>query len=100
MPVAPPIHRPPGWSPPKRERTDAADRYYDSAEWKKLAVECKKRDGYQCRDPECRTPDRGRGGRVVADHVVPRRQGGLDALSNLVTRCNACHERVTRRAAK
>ena len=32
--------------------------------------------------------------RLRAHHVVPREEGGPDALENLTTLCNPCHRRV------
>ncbi|AWV24703.1 MULTISPECIES: HNH endonuclease [Roseomonas] len=59
-------------------------RFYGTAEWKRLRAEVIRRQ------PVCATP--GCGGRsAIADHIVPRRQGGADALSNLRGLCMACH---------
>lgn len=100
MPTAPPLHRPLGWSKPERHRVDAADRFYDSTMWRELRKRCLDRDGWRCTVPDCKTPCRGFGGRLIADHIVPRRAGGKDELGNLKTVCNACHERITKRATK
>jgi 5-methylcytosine-specific restriction endonuclease McrA len=93
MPTRAPQFRPVGWSPAKRQRIEARDSYYDSKEWKALREACKRRDGYCCADPNCETPGRGRGGRLIADHIVARSAGGADALGNLLTRCPACDNR-------
>jgi 5-methylcytosine-specific restriction protein A len=66
------------------------DAYYGSGEWKGLRQQCLKRDGYQCTAPDCRTVNRGRGGRLVADHIIERKLGGADAVYNLRTLCAAC----------
>ncbi|NMJ41832.1 HNH endonuclease [Roseomonas sp. JC162] len=59
-------------------------RFYGTAEWKALRAACLRAH------PICATS--GCGARsVVADHVIPRRQGGTDSLDNLVGRCLACH---------
>lgn len=42
------------------------------------------------RDPICATAGCNRPS-VVADHVIPRSQGGADHPDNLVGRCIACH---------
>ncbi len=44
------------------------------------------RDDYRC--TVCGATEQ-----LEVHHVVPRRAGGMDALSNLVTLCAACHER-------
>jgi HNH endonuclease len=44
-----------------------------------------KRDGYRCTATDCSTPSRGLGSRLVVDHVIERRDGGADHLSNLRT---------------
>jgi 5-methylcytosine-specific restriction endonuclease McrA len=44
------------------------------------------RDGYRC--TVCGATEQ-----LEVHHVVPRRAGGADALSNLVTLCVACHEK-------
>lgn len=97
MPIRPPLHRPEGWRPPKRQsrrRTDEADRFYDTHRWRLLSDACKARDGYQCTSDACRTVNRGHGGRLVAAHIIPRRQGGPDALSNLRTLCPSCDNKI------
>lgn len=96
MPQRPPKHHPPGWRPAPAKRAAVQDPYYGTAAWKKLRAAALKRDDYQCvglpGDP-CRTPDRGRGGRLHVDHIQPRRDGGPDALPNLRTLCPACDNR-------
>ena len=62
--------------PPK-----VADPYYFTPEWKALRVACFERDGYICVVQGC-----GKAA-CVADHVVPRKQGGLDDLKNLRSLC-------------
>jgi 5-methylcytosine-specific restriction endonuclease McrA len=43
--------------------------------------------------PDCPTPERGRGGVLIADHIEPRREGGPDELWNLRTLCSFCDGR-------
>jgi len=45
------------------------------------------RDGYRCTTCGA-TRD------LHVHHIVPRREGGPDELSNLVTLCFTCHERL------
>jgi 5-methylcytosine-specific restriction endonuclease McrA len=48
------------------------------------------RDRHQCTMAACPTPDRGRGGVLIADHIKPRREGGPDELWNLRSAPNTC----------
>ena len=48
MPWKPPIHRPLGWRPAKRERRDLIDRAYGTQAWRKLAAAVVTRDGGVC----------------------------------------------------
>jgi len=90
MPSRPPTFRHPGWRPAPDKRPEAQDPYYATQAWKRLRAACLKRDGYQCAEPKCTTPERGRGGRLTAHHIIPRRKGGADTLANLITRCPPC----------
>ncbi len=61
-----------------------SDPFYRSPAWRRLRAECLRLH------PTCATA--GCGARsVVADHIIPRRQGGADAQHNLVGRCITCH---------
>lgn len=94
MPMRPPIFRPPGWKPSPNKRAAAQDPFYQSKEWKQLAAYVKERDGYQCTEPECSTPGRGHGGRLIAGHIIARGQpGGIDRPSNVRTFCPTCDNR-------
>ncbi len=73
-----------------------ADPFYLSPEWKALAAAAKKRDGYRCIRASCPTPERGKGGRLIANHKTPRRAGGVDRLDNLETLCPTCDARFHR----
>jgi 5-methylcytosine-specific restriction endonuclease McrA len=88
MPNKPPLYRPPEWRPAPK-RPEVQDPYYQSAEWRQLRQQCLERDRHQCTMPNCPN-DRGRGGRLVADHIVERRKGGADALYNLRSLCAFC----------
>ncbi len=93
MPSRPPAHRPMGWKPAPSKRPEVQDPFYGSAEWKRLRAACIQRDGGRCVARDCKTPDRGHGGRLTADHIVERRKGGPDALTNLRTLCALCDGR-------
>jgi hypothetical protein len=67
-----------------------SDPFYRSPTWYRLRVAC------LARDPVCTTP--GCGDRAThADHIVPRSQGGADALHNLRGLCTSCHNRRSAR---
>ena len=61
-----------------------SDPFYRTTAWRRL------RAAALARHPLCATPGCGRAARV-ADHVIPRSQGGQDSLDNLVGRCIDCH---------
>jgi hypothetical protein len=72
------------------------DPFYQTLEWKRLGDFVKSRDGYQCTEVNCKTPERGRGGRLIAGHLRARARfspfdpSGLDHPSNVRTFCPAC----------
>jgi len=76
-----------------------ADRHYQTPEHRAWRAEVIRRSGGQCQDPACKASDRGRGGRLFADHVRELRDGGapLDP-ANGVALCGACHTRKTNAA--
>jgi 5-methylcytosine-specific restriction endonuclease McrA len=92
MPTKPPTFRAPGWKPAAK-RKQVQDPFYQSPLWKRLRAACLARDGYQCTMADCPTPDRGRSGVLIADHIKPRREGGADELWNLRTLCPFCDGR-------
>src|SRR5437764_15161038 len=71
--------------------------YYHSRHWKELRARALARDGYRCVVPGCdRAADR-------VDHIVARKDGGADALSNLRSLCaehdNQAHREKGRRGS-
>jgi 5-methylcytosine-specific restriction protein A len=58
------------------------DPHYRTSKWRALREACLRRDGYHCTVPGCTRTDR-----LTADHIVSRRNGGKDTLSNLRTLC-------------
>ena len=58
--------------------------FYRTQEWRRLRAECIERHPI-CATAGCGQPSR------VADHVIPRSQGGADDIDNLVGRCITCH---------
>jgi 5-methylcytosine-specific restriction endonuclease McrA len=83
------LHHPPGWKPyeaPARVRTDAADRFYGTAKWRRLAkLVIYLADGICA---ICQRP-----GADLADHILERRKGGQDNLDNLRAVHRSCHSR-------
>ena len=64
-------------------------RYQDPARLdENLRMACLMRDGYQCQSCEKKQ------GRLEAHHIHSREQGGKDTLPNLLTLCEACHQKV------
>lgn len=61
----------------------AGDRFYSSPEWKILRATVLKRDHHRCVVPGCHTPK----SHVTVDHIVSRRNGGSNDLSNLRSLC-------------
>lgn len=68
---------------PSRGKPYQPDPYYQTPEWRMLRFDTLRRDKNTCR--YC-------GGYAhQADHVIPRKKGGPDALSNLVACCSSCN---------
>jgi uncharacterized protein YjhX (UPF0386 family) len=73
--------------------------------WRMRRRECYERDGWTCQDCGCKClntsdskkhPKR----KIQAHHIVSRRDGGTDDLSNLITLCMSCHHRRERAGPK
>jgi hypothetical protein len=77
---------------PPRRSAKPTFAFYGSAEWKALMRSVIAKRGRRCQDSECRTPNRGQGGKVYGDHVVELRDGGApldegNVLLRLATPC-------------
>jgi 5-methylcytosine-specific restriction endonuclease McrA len=57
--------------------------YYKSPEWRALRLACLKRDHFKCVVPGCGLKA------TSVDHIIGRREGGADALTNLRSLCKA-----------
>lgn len=68
--------------------TSGNNMIYDNR-WHKIRKKVFKRDHYQCR--VCGDTDA-----LTVHHITPRGEGGTDDLDNLITLCDACHQRVHR----
>ena len=93
MPTKPPMFRAPGWISAPNKRPEAHDPFYGTTVWKRTRSAAIERDRYRCTAPDCGTPNRGSGGRLIVDHAVERRKGGTDHPSNLRTLCPSCDNR-------
>jgi 5-methylcytosine-specific restriction protein A len=86
---APTIKRP--WVKARKGSHDSRshDPYYQTKEWKALRL--------QLLNSEPLCAECAKQGRVtpatVADHIIPREQGGSDLLSNLQGLCSSCHNK-------
>jgi 5-methylcytosine-specific restriction endonuclease McrA len=80
MPMKPPIHRPPGWAPPRKR----ADPYYVSAEWRAVRLLVLRRDRGICQ--RCGNP-----GADTVHHRIERKDGRSDHPSNLEAVHRRCH---------
>jgi 5-methylcytosine-specific restriction endonuclease McrA len=90
VPFRPPLHRPPGWHPPSRSATDP---YYHSLAHQAFRTAVLRRDGFRCTALDCSTTNQGAGGRLIADHIIARADGGPDVPENGRTLCPACDNR-------
>ena len=64
------------------------DSFYASPFWRSLRKQALERDRHQCMAPGCCRKA------TIVDHIVSRRRGGADALSNLRSLCVACDNRI------
>lgn len=78
--------------------TAAETRRMQGWEWRQARQKVYERDNFVCQDCGCKClakqaskldPKR----RIQAHHIIRRRDGGTDDLSNLVTLCASCHMR-------
>jgi 5-methylcytosine-specific restriction endonuclease McrA len=90
MPSKPPTFRAPLPPIATLQITKPRENFYGTKAWKDLRLLALRRDRYQCVMPNCTTPGRGAGGRLTVDHIIERRKGGADVLSNLRTLCTTC----------
>ena len=61
-----------------------------SRTWQELRGVVRERDSWRCR--EC-----GRAGRLEVHHKIPLKDGGSNALENLLTLCVGCHKAAHKR---
>lgn len=61
-------------------------------EWKARRLEVYERDNWTCQDCQTKCGNKGPR-RIQCHHIIPRRNGGGDELTNLVTLCASCHHK-------
>lgn len=66
---------------PSRYRIDP---FYDTPGWRQLRQRVLERDQYECQYCGAKA--------TQADHVIPRKKGGADAMKNLVACCPSCNK--------
>jgi len=64
------------------------DPFYQTPEWKALRKAALERDRFTCTTPGCGQPAK------CVDHIVSRRKGGADNLSNLRCLCVMCNAKL------
>lgn len=67
--------------------------FYQTDEWKRLRRATLERDRWKCTTPGCRRPAK------IVDHIVSRRKGGANTLSNLRSLCRACDNQIKESAS-
>jgi 5-methylcytosine-specific restriction protein A len=74
--------------------------FYGSHAWQSLVRSIIAERGRHCEALDCRSPDRGAGGRIYGDHIRELRDGGapLDR-DNIMLLCASCHRSKTLRVA-
>ncbi|MCB5173666.1 HNH endonuclease [Microvirga sp. SM9] len=74
-------------APPK-----SVDPFYTSPEWRELVARLKRERGAYCR--RCGSTDR-----IIADHIIERKDGGADLdPNNIELLCHAHHQKKTAQA--
>src|SRR3546814_20236885 len=78
-----------------RAAPNVAEQFYSSREWRSLVASIKRERGDRCERPGCTTPTQ----RVIADHIVERKDGGADLdAGNIELLCFTHHQRKTAEA--
>jgi hypothetical protein len=63
---------------------------WEIKQWRKLRSKVLKRDENICLRCEKKFVAKN----ITAHHLIPRSEGGIDDINNLVTLCNSCHDYV------
>lgn len=91
MPRKVEVFRPPWVIRPQRKT--AAQRGYASAAWLRTRKQVIARDCGICQ--ACGLPVTMEAGDAQIDHIIPKREGGTDALDNLQLLHRSCHSQKT-----
>src|SRR3546814_12938506 len=84
-----------GLAPRVKAAPKVAEQFYSSREWRSLVASIKRERGDRCERPGCTTPTQ----RVIADHIVERKDGGADLdAGNIELLCFTHHQRKTAEA--
>ncbi len=85
--------------PMLRSPIKTVDPFYVSQEWRALARDMKRQRGYRCE--ACGEDFSTRQRRLIADHIIERKDGGadLDPL-NIQCLCIGCHNAKTARVRR
>lgn len=80
-----------------RAAPKVAEGFYSSPQWRGLVADIKRMRGARCERAGCPTPTH----RVIADHIVERKDGGADLdPSNIELLCFTHHARKTAEAKR
>lgn len=72
-----------------------AEGFYSSPAWRGLVADIKRARGARCQRAGCSTPTH----RIIADHIVERKDGGADLdANNIELLCFGHHQEKTARA--
>lgn len=79
------------------DRLNNGEENYDiySSEWDNISKNVRTRDGNRCR--RCEITEevlKGNGSHLTVHHIIPRKKGGSNWPSNLISLCIACHREV------
>ena len=80
-----------GLPPRVKAAPKLVEAFYNSREWRSLAALMKREAGYRCQRPGCFSTER-----LIADHIVERKDGGANLdRSNIEVLCHAHHQAKT-----
>lgn len=78
------------WHSRVYRKIESDGKKFRSDEWRMLRQLVLKNDKFYCQRCDKKFPN----SELTAHHIVPRDDGGVDDLSNLITLCNPCHDYV------
>ncbi len=82
------------WHPRVYRKDQTQFKQMKREEWRILRRQCLEKDNYSC----YRCGKHSKSGKGLSTHhLIPRKDGGLDELRNLITLCEKCHDLVEMR---